>query len=182
MTEKELNDRYFEWMCQLVSDERYTRGLSYNKLLNHLNNIDFQYSIPMDGNRADDGISLRYRFGYEQKYEESMITSYLDTHPCSVLEMIVALALRCEEHIMYDPDIGNRTGQWFWSMIINLGLESMYDSNFDKTYTENVIFRFMDRKYKQNGEGGLFTVNNYKYDMRSVEIWWQMNWYINSIL
>lgn len=182
MTEKELNNRYFNWMYQLVSDERYTKGLSYKKLINHLNDIDFQYSIPMDGNRADDGIGLRYRFGYEQKYEESMIANHLDTRPCSVLEMMIALSLRCEEHIMHDPDIGDRTGQWFWGMIINLGLESMDDSNFDMIHTDDVIFRFMDRKYKKNGEGGLFTVDNYKYDMRSVEIWWQMNWYLNSIL
>lgn len=66
MTEKELNNEYFEWMCQLVYDERYTRRLSYQKLLNHLHNIDFQYSLPMDGNRAEDGIDLRYRFGYEK--------------------------------------------------------------------------------------------------------------------
>ena len=45
MTEKELNNEYFEWMCQLVYDERYTRRLSYQKLLNHLHNIDFQYSL-----------------------------------------------------------------------------------------------------------------------------------------
>lgn len=63
---KELNNEYFEWMCQLVYDERYIRRLSYQKLLNHLHNIDFQYSLPMDGNRAEDGIDLRYRFGYEK--------------------------------------------------------------------------------------------------------------------
>lgn len=51
-----------------------------------------------------------------------MIASYLDNRPCSVLEMIIALAIRLEEHIMDDPDIGNRTGQWFWDMIVSLGL------------------------------------------------------------
>lgn len=182
MTEQELNDRYFDWMYQLVSNERYTKGKSYKKLLYHLHNIDFQYLLPMDENRAEDGISLRYRFGYEKKYEDTMIASYLDNRPCSVLEMIIALALRCEEHIMYDPEIGNRTGQWFWDMITSLGLEYMNDSDFDMTYTNDVIFRFMGRKYKQNGKGGLFTIEHCKYDMRAVEIWWQMNWYLNSIL
>ena len=32
MTEKELNNEYFEWMCQLVYDERYTRRLSYQMM------------------------------------------------------------------------------------------------------------------------------------------------------
>ena len=182
MTDKELNNEYFEWMCQLVYDERYTRRLSYQKLLNHLHNIDFQYSLPMDGNRAEDGTDLRYRFGYENKYEGSMIARYLDNRPCSVLEMLIALAFRCEENIMRDPDIGDRTGQWFWNMIVSLGLGSMSDSRFDAEYTDEVIFRFMERKYKRNGEGGLFTIEHCKYDMRTVEIWWQMNWYLGSIL
>lgn len=62
MTEKELNNEYFEWMCQLVCNERYSRGLSYQKLLGHLHNIDFQYVIPMDSNRAEDGIDLPLPF------------------------------------------------------------------------------------------------------------------------
>lgn len=182
MTEDELSSEYFEWMCQLVYSERYSRRLSYKKLLHHLHDIDFQYILLMDENRAEDGIDLRYRFGYEKEYEESMIADYLDNRPCSVLEMLIALAFRCEEHIMADPDLGNRMGQWFWSMITSLGLKSMCDSRFDAAYTDDVIFRFMARKYKRNGEGGLFTIKNCKYDMRTVEIWWQMNWYLNSIL
>lgn len=53
------------------------------------------------------------------------------------LEMIIALAIRLEEHIMDDPDIGNRTGQWFWDMIVSLGLgsEGLID----------VIRRFLNR-------------------------------------
>ena len=114
MTEKELNNEYFEWMCQLVCNERYSRGLSYQKLLRHLHNIDFQYVILMDGNRAEDGIDLRYRFGYEKSYEGPMIASFLDNRPCSVLEMLIALAFRCEENIMNNPDVGNRMGACQW--------------------------------------------------------------------
>ena len=180
MTEIELNNEYFEWMCQLVCNERYSRRLSYQKLLRHLHNIDFQYMLPMDGNRAEDGIDLRYRFGYEKEYEGLMIASYLDNRPCSVLEMLIALAFRCEEHIMTDPDIGNRMGQWFWNMIVNLGLGSMNDSKFDRDYVEDIVQRFLDRKYSRNGDGGLFTVNHSRYDLRSVEIWYQMCWYLDE--
>ena len=182
MTEIELNNEYFEWMCQLVCNERYSRRLSYQKLLRHLHNIDFQYMLPMDGNRAEDGIDLRYRFGYEKEYEGPMIASYLDNRPCSVLEMLIALAFRCEEHIMDDPDIGNRTGQWFWNMISNLGLSSLNDTRFDSGYLNRVITRFLNREYERNGEGGLFTVKNCKHDLRTVEIWYQMCWYLDDIL
>lgn len=182
MMRNELNNEYFEWMYQLVCNEKYSKRLSYRKLLNHLHNMEFVYIIEMDSNRAEDGIDLRYRFGYERKYEASMITAYLDDRPCSVLEMLTALAIRCEEHIMDDPDIGNRTGQWFWNMIVNLGLGSMSDTKFDKRYLDSVIKRFLNREYKRNGEGGLFTVKHCKHDLRKAEIWYQMCWYLDEIL
>lgn len=182
MTRDELNKKYFEWMYQLVYNEQYSRRLSYRKLLNHLHNTEFVYIIGMDGNRAEDGIDLRYRFGYEQKYIEPMIATCLDDRSCSILEMLIALAMRCEEHIMDDPDIGNRTEEWFWSMIENLGLSNMNDSKFNTRDVDNVISKFLNRQYKQNGEGGLFTVQHCKYDLRGVEIWYQMCWHLDDIL
>ena len=182
MTKNELNKEYFEWMYQLVYNEKYPKRLSYRKLLTHLHDIEFTYIIGMDGNRAEDGIDLRYRFGYERQYEAPVIATYLDDRPCSILEMLTALAIRCEEHIMDDPDIGNRTGQWFWSMISNLGLDFMSDTKFDKRYLDGVISKFLNREYKRNGEGGLFTVNNCKHDLRTAEIWYQMCWYLDDII
>lgn len=177
----EVTGAYFDWMCQLVcSDQGYLRSKSYSKLLHFLHSIDFDYTIPMDGNRAEDGICLRYRFGNEHSYESSLIASYLDTRPCSVLEMMVALALRCEEQIMWDPDVGNRTHKWFWSMIENLRLNTEDDRDFDEKYAHHAIMKFMNRDYKRNGEGGLFTVENPSQDMRSVDIWYQMSWYLNE--
>ncbi|GHU60463.1 hypothetical protein FACS1894171_1890 [Clostridia bacterium] len=182
MTKDELNNEYFEWMRQLVCTEKYSRRLSYRKLLTFLHNAEFVYIIDMDGNRSEDGIDLRYRFGYERRYEGPMIATYLDDRPCSILEMLIALAIRCEEHIMDDPDSGDRTGQWFWNMIENLGLGVMNDKVFDKNYVNRVISRFLNREYKRNGEGGLFTVKHCKNDLRSAEIWYQMCWYLEAIL
>lgn len=39
----------------------------------------------------------------------------------------------------------------------------------------------MEREYERNGEGGLFTVNNGR-DMRTTEIWYQMNYYLSEII
>ena len=182
MTKDELNSAYFDWMYRLVCPERNSRKPSHRKLLHCLHSINFRYSIPMDGNREEDGTDLRYRFGYEMSYEGPMIASYLDDRPCSVLEMLIALAMRCEEHIMDDPDIGNRTGQWFWNMITNLGLDSMTDAKFDRARTTRAISIFLDREYKPNGEGGLFTVRKCTRDLRTIEIWYQMCWYLDDIL
>lgn len=178
MTRHELNDSYFDWMYRLVCK----KPGSYRRLFKQLHSIDFEYLIPMDGNRAEDGVDLRYRFGYENAYDDHTIAKYLDDHPCSVLEMLIALAIRCEEHIMDDPDIGDRTYIWFWNMIQNLGLDFMSDSRYEPEYVAATIDRFLNRDYGRNGTGGLFTVNSSRYDMRSMEIWYQMCAYLEDIV
>lgn len=180
MTRDELVNQYFNWMYHLVIN-RYSK-LSYRKLFVRLHSTEFIYSIPMDDNRAEDGVELRYRFGREQQYSDTTIASLLDTGPCSILEMMIALSIRCEEHIMDDPDIGNRTGQWFWHMIINLGLDSMDDTKFDREYVDFVLKRLIERRYERDGKGGLFIVSNSRRDMRSVDIWYQMCWYLDEIV
>lgn len=182
MTQDELNDAYFNWMYQLVYGGRYSKRLSYRKLLYLLHDIEFTYTISMDGNRYEDGIDLRYRFGYEKRYEGAMIAEYLDNRPCSVLEMLIALSIRLEEHIMDDPEAGDRTGQWFWNMITNLGLGIMDDAKFDKSRAADIVQRFLNRDYERNGKGGLFTVEHCRYDLRDVEIWYQACWYLDSIV
>ena len=180
MSKNELNDEYFEWMYQLVCNESYSKGLSYKKLLNHLHNINFEYIIGMDGNRAEDGVDLRYRFGYELGYKNPIIAQYIDHQDCSVFEMLIALAIRCEEHIMDNPEIGDRTGLWFWNMIENLGLSSMKDRQFDVDVVDDIIATFLNREYKRNGDGGLFTLKRSNVDLRTIEIWYQMCWYLNE--
>lgn len=181
MTENELKDRYFTWLYQLVSENNIIERSSYRKLLKKLDSIEFRYSLPMDGNRAEDGIDLRYRFGYDNLYEQPYIASYLDNKPCSVLEMMVALALRCEEDIAYNPDLGNRTGVWFYTMIDSLGLADMDDFNYDEKKVITSVNKMLERSFCSNGKGGLFTIQGNK-DMREIEIWYQMCWYLDELL
>lgn len=165
-----LND-YFDWLSDTVCGERFPNDISYKKLLMHLHNTEFRYSISKDGNRADDGINLRYRF-----------SGHLWPGPCSVLEMMIALVLRFENDIMDDPKIGDRSRQWFWKMIHSLGLNDMTDDRYDRKYVDYVLDRFLERDFEPNGEGGLFTIKNCKFDLRTVEIWHQLCWYLDSII
>lgn len=174
-----LKHEYFDWMCELI--DTGNNG-SYNKLLRQLDDVEFIFTIDLDDNRLSDGIHLRYRFGYEFGYPDDVIETLLDVTPCSVLEMMVALSFKCEEDITGDPEEGDRTGLWFWNMIDNLGLSEMTDSYFDADYVNLVISRFLNREYSPNGKNGLFTVKNPKYDMREVEIWYQMMWYLDEYL
>lgn len=180
MIRDEVINEYFDWLFHMVTDKhRYARRISYRKLLILLHSTEFRYSIELDGNRATDGIDLRFRFEMESGIPKA--ASFLDG-PCSLFEMMVALSIRCEEHIMDDPDIGNRTGQWFWGMIVNLDLERMTDDRFNRSYTEKRINILLDRKYKRNGEGGLFTIEDCPCDLRDIEIWYQLCWYLDHIL
>ena len=176
--EERINDDYFEYLCELIDSGRFDRQVSYRKLLTHLHNIEFTWFIPHDDNRADDGIQLRRRFALDR--DEPRLARLIGG-PCSVLEMMVALAIRCEETIMDDALMGNRTGQWFWGMIRNLGLNTMRDNKFDRDRVDDIIARLLNREYEPDGRGGLFTVKYCQYDMRKVEIWCQLSWYLGSI-
>lgn len=183
MKQNELSNVYFDWMYRLVTThDRYHRRVSFRKLLQHLHRIDFRFTLPMDGNRAEDGISLRYRFGDVYGYDQRLISKYLDGRPCSVFEMMVALAVRCEEQIMEDPEYGDRTGVWFWEMVEALGLDYMTDEKYDSHYVNRIIRSFLDRDYDRCGYGGLFIVKHSEKDMRDVEIWDQMCMHLDEML
>lgn len=180
MTRRTIDIEYFNWMWHLVRPGAPRRRKTYNRLLLYLHETEFVYSIQNDANRAADGINLRYRFAYDYAGIEDA-ENYI-SGPCSILEMLIALSLRCEEHIMDDPDIGDRTSQWFWLMIFNLGLDSMSDDKFNIGYVQERVSAFLNREYEPNGVGGLFVVENCRRDLRTVEIWYQMCWYLSSLL
>lgn len=182
MTRYELNNLYFEWLCETVCDRNYTGNRTYNQLLKKLHKTQFAYTIDMDSNRFEDGIDLRYRFGNIYDYSDAMIAHYLDISPCSMLEMMVALSLRIEEHIMCDDSVGDRTAKWFWGMIDNLDLIGLDDTHYSDNLVIQAIRRLERHEYGPHGEGGLFTVENPREDMRNVEIWYQANWYLCNFL
>ena len=80
----------------------------------YLFNRDYIPACEMDVCRATDGINLRYRFASENDIPYGKIDAVFQGVPCSMLEMMVALAIRIEEHIMEDRSMGNRVGQWFF--------------------------------------------------------------------
>lgn len=165
--------KYLHNIIRLVYDNRF--GKPYNELMYYLYSREFTWTIPMDINRAKDGLALREKYGYP----ESPDNGY--SEPCSVLEMLIALACRIENQLKTNYEEGDRTGQWFWIMITNLGLNEMDDEHFNSEVAEFMVNRFLNRDYKFNGEGGaLFVVDNPGRDMREVEIWFQMNWYISE--
>ena len=173
-----MND-YFVWMYETVCGDRFSRNITFRNLFAYLHDTEFVYCIDNDENRAEDGLDLRYRFAIDYSSVRNA-DEYLKG-PCSVLEMIIALAFKIEE-TMEDPRMGDRTAQWFWNMIVSLGLGSMSDDRFDEGHVRAVVSRFLNRAYEPNGAGGLFTIRGYHEDLRDMEIWRQMCLYLDAII
>jgi hypothetical protein len=172
-----IEDEYFEWMYGLICNED-----SYRRILEYLHGVEFISHMRGDGDRAYDGRSLRRRFALSHDdYDYDYVMEQLHG-PCSVLEMMIALAFRCEENIMHDTRYGDRTAQWFWRMMVSLGLGSMTNSRYDDRYVEEVITTFLNHKYEPNGRGGLFTIRDCNHDLRKFTIWKQAMWYLDTMI
>lgn len=182
MVQIDLQNEYFEWMYHLVCSDQYYEKVSYRKLFIYLHRVSYTPNIEMDDNRRIDGIDFRYRFGLENGYSDNQIETDLDIGECSMLEMMIALAFKVEEEVTADTLYGDRTGQWFWGMIVSLGLGCMNDKQFDQDYCESCVNSFLDQRYAPNGKGGLFTLDNPPEDLRNVDIWCQFMWYLNETI
>ena len=178
----QIRNDYANWLIGLAYDWCSQHG-SYKKLMEYLYFHDFIPTYSKDGNRVQDGIEMRFRFieAFDSdKYTYHDVYKYL-THNCNILEMMIALAQRCEDHIMGDPAAGDQSGVWFWDMIVNMHLYKMTDEHFNVSKVEKRVNDMLDHNYDKNGDGGLFSVRNPDIDMRNAEIWYQMNWHLGEI-
>lgn len=177
----DLHELYFDWLTKLVLVDDRVRD-DYSMLLRTLHQREFTFTIQLDENRLADGIDLRYRFCYENHISQEGADILSQSGPCSILEMMAALILKCEESILGEPEYGSYNHDWFMEMLNNLKIGNMSNDNFDEQWINYRLDILLDRNYEPNGEGGLFTIPNAKVDLRDVEIWYQMNWYLSYIV
>ena len=164
-------DDYFEWLYYMaVYDEDMRR---YKKLLGMLHDMEYRYFVEYDENRASDGENLRWY--YVDDGGEPDILKWKE--PCTVLEMMLSVALHMM-NISGEMD----TRYWFWRMLDNLDLAWMTDSSYDGDYIYGKISLFLDRDYEPDGNGNIIHIPGCKEDLRKVEIWCQICWYLDYIL
>ena len=102
MLNNDIYEQYFNWLCDVVN----VSTVSYDKLLRLLHRTKFRWSNIRDKNRAEDGTDLRFRFRKNvDVLSRNDVLNWHDEEPCSVLEMMVALAIRAEEQIMDNPQV-----------------------------------------------------------------------------
>lgn len=174
-----LEENYYNWLCTMAIPDDSTRS-KYSNLLFTLYNIEFIPKMDRDENRMHDGIDFKKQYAYMNGLPYKTVEYGIRKNSCSMLEMMVALSYRMEEEIMDDPDKGNRTSLWFKTMLESMELIDQTDDKFNWQYVVQILYQFNDRKYQYNGHFGLFTLNNPPIDMRQVEIWYQMFYYLEE--
>lgn len=176
-TESRELDRYLQWIINTTGLKRYGR------LSAILFNVPFRSRIHMDENRAADGLYMREEYIDRHQGSEYDISCHLDGH-CSVLEFLVSFSDRVEEATSYRHD----RRYWVSYFLRNMGLIDFDDRYFadnpgrEGYVVESVMERLsktLDRRYSYDGShGGLFILRKPPCDLRNVEYWWQMQYYV----
>lgn len=166
-----LEDRYFEWLCSLVGEDTIETNKSHIKLLRVLHSVAFEWRVPNDDNREEDGRALRFEF--QESYDLSE-DAWVDM-TASMLEMILALARR----MAFQQSL--ETEERFWHLLKNLGVADITDRNYDESmhrHILNSLTKLNNRTYTYYGEGGLFPLRYCRENQQYVELWDQMANYI----
>ena len=154
---------YYIWITELVNLDSH-RG--YSKLVSFLFDTEFFWEVALDRNRAGDGKELRFDWVMWSDYHDD--DSWVDT-PCSVLEMLIALARRIRVDIMPDYDI--ELADWFWKIISNMGLDRYDNSHFNSDEICEKLCYFSEKKQHKML---IFNTKTEKSELESMDIWNQM--------
>lgn len=161
-----LDYTYFEW---LVSQVNIPNGKTYNDLFERMHNKEFVWTVPNDDNRVQDGLDLRHEFldGSRRRLSLDVVT---------LLEVLVSLSRRCAFTAGGEPSL------WAWRLIKNLRLNKMCDPlTKDKAdRVDEILDALVWRTYRRDGQGGFFPLHQEMEDQTRVEIWYQMNTFVNE--
>ena len=139
-------------------------------LVSALAQVEFVWRHPMDENRAIDGLELRDDFEYET--DEFLDKSSGLPAQCSMFEMLAALAIRCENQLMRNSLIGDRTSKWFFEFLNNLGVLDCNERDVNKIV--DACNMFMD------GKKDLFPLKKKGIKQTNEQIWKQLMAYLNE--
>lgn len=160
-------DEYYDTLVGFVD------GYEYSQLLSVLYSYNYLVTNSLDSNRVSKAYELRNKLGFDDEY------------PVTVFELLVSLAVECEEEIMSNPDKGDRTVSWFWLFLQNAGL-TLYSDKYlkqnkhDYAKIELWIATFNSRTYKRDGKDYILPIHKSRKDLRKYDLWTQLNWFINE--
>jgi len=170
---EQLDSEYLEWLYSQVGNPNFKNPKrTYWSLFRQLYLKEFIWLIANDDNRVEDGRELKLLF-----LEESGIRprdGWAEEPGCSFLEVLIALS----SHLAFELD--SEVGECFWHLMDNIGLREFNDMDYDTDRIDELVDRVIWRNYKKNGRGGLFPLRNPHEDQTKVELWYQMNAYVQE--
>lgn len=177
---------YFKWLYSFVGALSHRNpSRSYWLLCERLHNTIFYWMVPNDDNRIEDGVALREGFCFENDISIDVTEFYQEESPCTVFEMLVALA----ERMAYIAD--GSTSKKSVAKYVNRFLTNLDLRHYTDEYIlddiegrleeiDAIIKRLVYREYDYDGSGGLFPLRQPFEDQRDVELWYQMAKYIDE--
>lgn len=162
---------YRDWLIEKVG----FNNSRYNKLLAFLHNLPFVYYHPFDKRRSDDGEYLREEFLLRYRLPHDLFRY----EKCSVLEMLVALAIRLDNEWVGCPG-DPKPELIFFEMLVNLGLDRFTTRKFDEAEVYEIVGKWLKREFDYDGNGSIFPLKDASEDQREAEIWCQAMSYINE--
>ena len=139
-------------------------------LVRALSEVEFTWRHPMDENRAIDGLDLRRDFEYETGDFLDKSSGLLPG--CSMFEMLAALAIRCENQLMRNSLLGDRTSKWFFEFLDNLGILDCDER--DVEHIVDACEQFAD------GRKDMFPLKKKGIKQKNEQIWKQLMAYLNE--
>lgn len=164
----QINYAYFEWLTSQIHTP--TNGKTYGELFSRMHNLEFVWIVPNDDNRVQDGLDLRAEFLHGTRRR-------LALNGVSMLEILVSLSRR----VAFTA--GGDAEQWAWRLIKNLHLHKASDPLSDtmSKRIDETLYALVWRTYQPNGQGGFFPLKYTDQDQTKIEIWYQMNAYVNEM-
>lgn len=134
-------------------------------------------------NRIVEALSLRKDYidsGISDKEKRELESRFV-----SVLEVLIAFAIRIDDDMFYEPG-ENLIPRFFFEFIENLEIDiPNKDWSFENEFfVDQQIKHFLDRTYTLNGEGGNIYVFDwdevYPKDLRTMSLWDQLQIYLSK--
>ena len=172
----ESEEKYFIWLCAKIIDPLNVSH-SYLELFRLMHSFEFVWTVPGDENRVGDVHDLRLEYLNQMRLPHGYFEAHQHEVGVSVFEILISFIKRAA----FQTGLSERS--WFYIFIDNLGLTEEYDAggiNYDRVDT--ILYNFVWRTYKPNGQGGLFPLSVPCEDQRHVELWYQFFEYIESEL
>jgi hypothetical protein len=163
---------YYEWLISQIDIPNNNR--TYNDLFDLMHHSEFVWTVPKDDNRVQDGLDLRTEF---RNYFFNKPRGKLLLGGPTMLEILVSLSRR----VAFIA--GSDAPHWAWRLIKNLRLNKMHDELTKEraTKVDEILYAIIWREYQPNGRGGFFPLTWPKEDQTKVEIWYQMQAYVNEM-